>query len=125
MLEVQVPKAFISSLQVRELRSGRDWKESMELPSKYDEYCLFGGAGIRKGHICKRESHIITKIKKTMFKVVWARREQRRNQSGRPKGYSVGFHPIEEQLSFAREINGKIYVEITPPAISIASTVNK
>ena len=45
-----------------------------------------------------------------------------------PDGQKVSqwaFVQPESTLRLAREIRGKIHVEISPPAISIATTVNK
>ncbi|CAF9939841.1 MAG: hypothetical protein HETSPECPRED_001910 [Heterodermia speciosa] len=131
LLEVQIPNAFISSLTVRELWFSRDWKEFIwycrklyQPPSKYDQFRKPGGADLIQGHICKSHSHTITKIKKDDIQD----RMDANNVMVNPDGQKVSqwaFVQPESTLRLAREIRGKIHVEISPPAISIATTVNK
>ena len=127
MIQVQVKKTFINAIRSKDLWYGRDWKEfvwysrkKLEPPTKYDEYWKPGGADLIRGHICKSDSHVITNIKKQDVQGRMSENNVMVNPDGR-KASQWAFAQYDSISRFAREIKGKIHVEITPPLNSHAA----
>ena len=122
MIQVQLPESFIDSLRTRELWYGHDWKEFVWYcrkkkipPSKYDEYCNPGGVDLIKGHVCKTKSCFITNVDRNVVQSFLNEGNLLYNPGGQ-KSTQWAFVQTDSSARFAREIKGKIHIEVTPSA---------
>ncbi|KAI4182658.1 MAG: hypothetical protein L6R41_005842 [Letrouitia leprolyta] len=121
MLRIQVAKSFVDTLNVKNLWYGHEWKEfvwysrkKLEPPAKYSGYWRPEGADVIVGHVCKSDSHVITKIKKADVQAKMTEGNLMTNPDHR-KATQWAFIQYDSAARLAREIKGKIHIEITTP----------
>ncbi len=120
MIRVQVPKTFIDSLPTQELWFSANWKEyvwwcrkKLEPPPKFNDH---ERSALIKGHICRRMSPMITKIK--IQEVQTTMNEDNLLFIDGLKATQWAIKGADTQTAFDREIKGKIHIIITPPTIT-------
>ncbi|KAL8750730.1 MAG: hypothetical protein Q9184_006317 [Pyrenodesmia sp. 2 TL-2023] len=117
MIRVQVSKTFIDSLPTQQLWFSPNWKEyvwygrkRLQPPPKFNDH---ERSALIKGHICRKMSRIITRIK--IQDVQTTMNEDNLLFIDGLKATQWAIKGANNQTNFDREIKGKIHIVITPP----------
>ncbi|THZ62651.1 hypothetical protein D6C86_03583 [Aureobasidium pullulans] len=122
MIRIQVPNEFLGSLPTENLYYSRDWKEYVwycknkdVIPEKFHH--LSEKAHLIKGHICKKPTVLIQRMKSQEVQDQITKGDLMYNDNS--KATQWVFMKAETISRLAEEIKGKVYVEITGPLMEI------
>lgn len=127
MIEVQIPQTYLTSLNRKQLWYSSDWKEYVwwckkkkEPPTEFDECWKHGGADIIKGHICKKLSPLVARIKAEEVQEKIDESFILTVEGTSSRSTQTAFMQVEKFKEFSNVVRGKIHIDIRPPSLTIA-----